>query len=136
MNDFDRHASVMRACPAPANRLVFDADLSSHPIEQIQCGVVFIHAFWAGQSHRAIKRIADTLARVDPNGRLQFIVCDIDDIQQIPDWQQRFYAGDETGGNGDLLWIARGVIQARHNATRQCDFETTSRSLLRECYSK
>jgi hypothetical protein len=133
MTDFDGFASVKRTCPSAAERVAFDASLSSHPPEQIRCGIVFIHAFWAAQSHLALKSIGGTLARIDPDCRLEFIVCDIDDIQQIPDWQDRLYGGDGTGGNGDVLWIANGVVKARHNSSRQCDFDMTTRSLLLEC---
>jgi hypothetical protein len=130
MADFDRYASVRRTCPSAAKRIVFDADLSLHPLEQIQCGIVFIHAFWASSSHLALKRIADTLARIDIGCRLDFIVCDIDDVKHLYDC---LYDADRTGGNGDLSWIVNGVVRARHNASRQCDFETTTRSLLLEC---
>ena len=133
MTDFDGFASVKRACPSAARRVVFDANLSLHPLERIQCGIVFIHAFWAGQSHLALKKIGDILACIDPDCQLEFIVCDIDDIQQFPDWQDRLYGGDGTDGNGDVLWIANGVVQARHNASRQCEFDTTTRSLLLKC---
>ena len=71
--------------------------------------------------------------RIDPTSRLEVIVCDIDEIQQLQGWQDKIYAGDHTGGGGDLLWIANGVVRARHNASRQCDFDVVTRSLLLEC---
>ena len=114
MTDFDGNASVKRTCPSIADRIVFDADLSSHPLAQIRCGIVFIHAFWAGSSHTALRRIADTLTRIDPDRHLDFIVCDIDNIEHLHDVLS---SGDTTGGNGDLLWISAGIVHARHNGT-------------------
>lgn len=133
MAAFDRKGSVMRACPQVADRLVFDADLSSHPLDEIKCGIVFIHAFWAGSSYQTLKAIGGILARLDPDGYLAFIVCDLDEIQQLLDWQSSIYNGDWTGGNGDLLWVANGVIQARHNSSRQCDFAKATQRLMLEC---
>ena len=133
MADFDREASVKRTCPSAADRLLFDADLSLHPVEDIRCGIIFVHAFWAGQSILTLRKLGESLNRVDPAHRVELIVCDIDEIQQLPDWQARFYGDDTTGGGGDASWIANGVVRARHNASRQCDFDTTTRSLLLEC---
>ena len=133
--DFDRAASVKRNCPSAAERLVFDASLSLHPLANIQCGIVFIHAFWAGQSILTLRKLGESLARVDTEHRVDLIVCDIDEIQQLRDWQTRYYGGDITGGGGDALWIANGNIRARHNASRQCDFDGTIRSLMLECHA-
>ncbi len=133
MADIDREASVKRTCPSAADRYIFDPALSLHPLEGTRCGIVFVHAFWAGQSHHTLKKLGESLARVDPERRVELIVCDIDEIEQLPDWQTRFYGGDITGGGGDASWIANGVVRARHNASRQCDFDTTTRSLLLEC---
>ncbi len=132
MADFDRTASVKRLVGDASGRVSFDADLSSTTVADISCGIIFIHAFWAGTSVAALKRICDTLIRVDPDGRLSMVVCDIDEIEPLIG---DLYNGDTTSGNGDIVWIHSGTVRARHNTSRDCDFDTTTKSLLSECHA-
>ncbi|MEZ5944856.1 MAG: hypothetical protein R3C18_26020 [Planctomycetaceae bacterium] len=125
----DRTASVMNLAGDAADRVTFDANLSATNIADISCGVIFVHAFWAGSSVTALKRFCEMLVRVDPNRRLTFTVCNIDEIE--PE-RIDLYAGDHTGGNGDIVWVRDGVVLARHNASRCCDLEATTRNLLAE----
>ncbi len=130
MAEVDREAQCKRTCPSAADRLVYDPALSSNPIEKIALGIAFVHAFWAGQSQQTLRALGDSLQQTDPDCRVELIVSDIDEIQQLPDWQSRFYLGDQTSGAGDVLWIANGVVWARHNASTQRDFDTTTQRLL------
>ena len=130
MADFDRTASVERLTGDAAQRVVFDADLSSTSVADTSCGVIFVHAFWAVSSAAALKRFCETIVRVDPDGRLSFTVCDIDEIERLRD---DLYGGDRSGGNGDIVWVRGGMVRARHNSSRECDFATATRSLLAEC---
>lgn len=130
MADFDRTASIQRLTGVAFRRVIFDHDLSNHPPHTIDCGVVFVHAFWAGSSVRSLADFCKSIVCIDADSRLRFIVCDIDDI---PSCDPVLYRGDTSGGNGDVFWISNGRVVARHTASRSCDFDTANRSLIQWC---
>ena len=130
MIDLDRNARIERLTSVAADRVVFDAELSRTSADAISCGIVFVHAFWAGSSRHTLRRFCESLVRVDPERKLTFVLCDIDLIQPIRD---DIYCGDRSDGNGDIAWVRDGVVIARHNGSRECDFDTTTRSLLLTC---
>ena len=129
MADFDRTESVKRKCAAIADRVSFDADLSHTPISEIGCAIVFIHAFWSGPSVKRLIGLADTVASVDPSGRLRVVVCDIDNISHLA----RPYNVDITGGYGEILWVHHGTILARYDPSRQCDIRSATADLVARC---
>lgn len=130
MTDFDRTESIKRLTGNASDRVVFDADLRVHPAHSINCGVIFVHAFWAGSSRRTLLDFCQSIVRVDKDRRLLIIVCDIDDI---PALDPILYRGDLSGGNGDVFWISNGQVVARHTASRACDFDIANQSLLQWC---
>lgn len=127
MEEFDRTASIRRVSGEAFDRVTFDADLRLYPPESISCGVIFVHAFWAGTSVRSLADFGKSLIRIDQERQLRLVVCDID---SIPECLPQLYSGDTTGGNGDVFWICQGQVVARHTASRSCDFDTANRSLL------
>lgn len=130
MADFDRTASIRRLTGDAFGRVIFDHDLSDHPPHAIGCGVIFVHAFWAGSPVRSLADFCKSIVCVDADCRLRFIVCDIDDI---PSCDPVLYGGDTSGGKGDVFWISHGRIVARHTASRSCDFDTANASLIHWC---
>lgn len=130
MADFDRTSSIQRLTGEASSRVIFDPDLSKHQPQTIDCGVVFVHAFWAISSTRTLSNFCKSIVHVDKYRRLLFIVCDIDDI---PARDPILYQGDNSGGNGDVFWISNGQVVARHTASRSCDFDTANQSLLQWC---
>ena len=130
MADFDRTESIRRLTGALFDRVVFDTDLHDHEPRTIACGVIFVHAFWAGSSFQSLAKFCKSIARVDKEHRLLFVVCDID---SIPECDPSLYQGDFSGGNGDVFWISNGRVAARHTASRSCDFDTANRSLIQWC---
>ena len=130
MADFDRASSIQRLTGSAFDRVTFDADLSTHAPDAMLCGVIFVHAFWAGTSVRALSDFCSSLLRIDTIRRIQFVVCDID---EIPSCWPTLYAEDRSGGNGDAFWVCGGRVVARHTASRTCDFDTANRSLLHCC---
>ena len=130
MADFDRTQSIKRLTGDGFDRVNFDPELIGYSGPSIACGVIFVHAFWAGSSVKTLKSFCDSLVRVDTERRLRFVVCDIDSFAEPVPW---LYQGDSSGGNGDLFWIHNGLIVARLTANRSCDFDTTNRSLLELC---
>ena len=130
MADFDRTASIRRLTGTAFDRVVFDADLHDHQPQTIACGVIFVHAFWAGSSVQSLAEFCKSIARVDTQRLLLFVVCDIDSILER---DPSLYQSDGSGGNGDVFWISNGRVVARHTASRSCDFDTANRSLLQWC---
>jgi len=132
MSDFNRTESIKRLTGDAYDRVTFDPDLGRHDPHLIKCGVVFVHAFWAGSSTRCLSDFCKALIRTDKHSQVLFVVCDIDDISPRA---SVLYNGGITGGNGDIFWIADGNVRARHTASRSCDFDTTTQSLLNCCHS-
>jgi tetratricopeptide (TPR) repeat protein len=129
MTDCDRTANVKRKCAAIADRVSFDADLSGTPISELSCAIVFIHAFWSVPSVQRLIGLADTVASVDPSGRLRVIVCDIDNVSHLAGP----YNIDITGGYGEILWVHDGSILARYDPSRQCDIRHATAGLAARC---
>ena len=132
MADFDRTASIRRLTGDAFDRVIFDPDLSEHQPHTIDCGIVFVHAFWAGSSVRALADFCKSIVCVDTDRRLLFVVCDIDNI---PAHHPILYQGDNSGGNGDVFWISNGQVVARHTASRSCNFDTANQNLIQWCES-
>ncbi len=130
MADIDRTQSIRRLTGDAFGRVNFDPELSCYRGPSIACGVIFVHAFWAGSSVKTLQRFCTSLMRVDTDRRLRFVLCDIDSFAEPVPW---LYEGDSSGGNGDLFWIHNGLVVARHTANRTCDFDTTNRNLLELC---
>lgn len=130
MAEYDRAKGIQRLTGEAFARVVFDAELRSNQPKTIECGVIFVHAFWAGSSSKTLADFCKSIVRVDTDSRLRFVVCDID---EIPPLDPILYRGDTSGGNGDVFWIAHVQVIARHTASRSCDFDTANQSLLQWC---
>jgi hypothetical protein len=129
MAEFDRSASIRRLSGTAFDRVIFDPDLHDHQLHTIDCGVIFVHAFWAVSSVRSLTEFCESIFRVDTQHRLRFVVCDID---SIPERDPSLYQGDGSGGNGDVFCISNGRVVARHTASRSCDFDNLERRCLGE----
>ena len=133
MADFDRTSSIRRLTGSAFDRVTFDADLATQAPDSMPCGLIFVHAFWAGTSLRALSDFCDSLLRIDAERRIRFVICDIDKIP--PRWPA-LYSNDHSGGNGDAFWVCNGRVVARHTTSRACDFDTANRSLLHCCSTR
>lgn len=125
-----RLTSVLERCHSIRDRVIFDPYFSSTHIDELHCAIIFVHAFWSGPSVQTFVRIVDLIGSLDNDAVVTLVVCDIDEIEPV---YSILYAGDRTGGNGDLIWVSNGVVRARHNSSRECDFRTTTESLLAAC---
>lgn len=130
MADFDRGKGIQRLTGDAFDRVIFDADLRTHQPHSLECGVIFVHAFWAGSSGRTLAEFCKSIVRIDTERRLRFVVCDID---EIPGFDPVLYGGDASGGNGDVFWVSNGQVVARHTASRSCNFDNANQSLLQSC---
>ena len=115
--------------PEARIRFCLTADESVFP--SVSRGILFLFAFWSGPAHVNFKHLAGTLAELDPQCRLEFVVVDIDGapgVCESPEFRGK------VGGNGEAAWIRDGHIEAvsyydRGKATVR-DFEQVTIRLL------
>jgi hypothetical protein len=117
-----------------AGRVRYLSETDRSVIQTIRCGVLFVMAFWSGTSLRSFTHLKQTLARLDPDGRLEVVVVDTDgcpDLYHVPELLGKMH------GNGEAAWISEGKVVA----TASCGshpkaFETYTRHLLGECIAE
>ena len=127
MSDLDGDAIIAKYCNALGGRARYDADLSSTVLSELSCAIVMVNAFWSGPSMQTLVRIANVIADVDSDRRIQLIVCDTD---HIPDLSLEPWILNTRGGYGEIAWILNGKIVARRDPGRDPDLTTTTCSLL------
>ncbi len=131
MDAVDRARGLNLDEPPLAGRARFLAAADRSVIPSVQCGVLFIVAFWSVSSYQSLARLKEVLTRLDPEGRLEIVVVDIDgseDLVRAPEFLGKVH------GNGEAAWISRGwVVATAACASHPKAFETYTRSLLAEC---
>lgn len=115
----------------PETRFRFYPEADELVLGTISRGVLFLFAYWSGPAHMAFKRLSQVVGNLDPNGRLDFVVVDIDGARRIcelPDFRGIVH------GNGEAAWILDGRIQAVSAARPPTDsshhYEQFTRQLL------
>ena len=112
------HASRTRYLPH-ADRSVFST---------IPLGVLFVMAWWSGQSRVAFFKLKEVLARVDPGGLLELVVVDTDgcpDLYVCPEFAGQLH------GWGEVAWVRDGqVVSTSGLGFHPESFESQTRQLL------
>src|SRR5437868_5443393 len=62
----------------PAARIDYLEEADESIFREISCGVLFVMAFWSGPSWKAFARLKEVLSKLDPEGKLQFVVVNTD----------------------------------------------------------
>jgi hypothetical protein len=106
-DDLDRMGILAGDSPLPRSRIRFLAEADESVIEQITCGVVFVMAFWSGPSRQAYRKLTEVLAALDPEGRLEFVVVDVDGCPALYDRAE--FIGRMSGA-GETAWVKDGHI--------------------------
>ena len=70
MSDLDGDAIIAKYCNALGDRARYDADLSSTVLSDLSCAIVIVNAFWSGPSMQTLVRIANVIADVDSDRRI------------------------------------------------------------------
>lgn len=130
MADYDGNSIVQRCCDLIAWRTRFDADLSNTNLADLDCAVVFVNAFWSEPSRSALRDLANIVYELDPIGTLRLIVCDIDYVPPLADTEWGLHT---TGGIGEMAWVCKGNVVARHHGLNRCDIRDATRRLLANC---
>lgn len=101
-------------------------------VDSVECGVLFVMAFWSGPAQLAYARLQEALRRQDPAGRIEVLVADIDQENDL--YEAPFFQMNRLTGCGETAWICRGAVVAAigHQPDR---FEQCVQSLLKCCAS-
>jgi len=117
--------------PELAVRTRFYSEADRTVIGTIRCGVLFVMAFWSGPARLAFAELKRVLEGVDPSGRLELVVVDMDgcpDLCALPEFAGKLH------GAGETAWILGGQIVCTSCLGPHFErFEPYTRQLLDEC---
>jgi hypothetical protein len=129
--EFDPLAILHLSKELLASRVVtYVPDDKDFILSGIRCGVLFFMAFWSGPAREAFAELKRVLVEVDPKGRLDLIVIDIDGYGKLAE----IVIGGVIGGWGETAWVKDGrVLLATDRGFRHDCFAPNTRALLVEC---
>jgi hypothetical protein len=117
--------------PALAKRTRFYSEADRAVLATIQCGVLFVMAFWSVPARSAFQQLKRVLEAVDPGGRLELVVVDTDgcpDLYDLPEFVGKLH------GVGEAAWIRAGQLVRTSGLGYHPEcFEPNTRLLLEEC---
>jgi hypothetical protein len=93
--------------PSLANRTRFYSEADQSIFGTIRCGVLFVMAFWSGQSRRAFEELKRAMEANHQHGRLELVVVDTDgcpSLYQLPEFVGKLH------GAGEAAWVLEGKI--------------------------
>jgi hypothetical protein len=115
----------------PAARIKYYEQADESVIQHIRCGILFVMAWWSGPARQAYVRLADVLSKVNPCGKLEFIVVDADGVPAL--YEMAEFLG-RMHGAGETAWIKDGRIVATSGLGFNPDcFEANTKALLAMC---
>lgn len=126
----DGMLSLAKLSKIPIERIWYLPDATTSVIAEINCGILFVMAFWSGPSIKAFHLLTEILARRDPHGSLEFVVIDTDGAESFYEYPA---FKDKLSGAGEVAWIRNGVIQCTSGLGYNPDcFEPNTTALLAE----
>lgn len=112
----------------PIERIRYFPDSTPSLIAEIKHGVLFVMAFWSFPSIKAFNQLTEIVNRLDPPGRLEFVVIDTDGAHGF--YEHQDFKG-KLHGAGETAWIKDGVVQRTSGLGFNPDcFEPNTRELL------
>lgn len=100
-------------------------------IGEIRCGVLFLMAFWSIHSCQAFTKLTEILSGLDPEGKLQCVVVNIDGVPATSHIAE--FMG-QISGAGEAAWIKEGRVVAISGPGFNVDrFATNTTALLAKC---
>jgi hypothetical protein len=100
--------SLAKYSKLPVERIIYHATADEGTVRSIGRGVLFLMAFWSGQSVRAFAKLTEVLAAL-PSDDLELVVVDVDGsaaLYELPEFK-----GLITGA-GETAWVRDGRIVA------------------------
>ncbi len=125
----DHHlAGLRRVSTLRRTRMRFYAETDSSVIRTVNCGVVFVMAWWSGPSRQVFGNLCERLGVLDPECKLELVVLDADGGRT--DWSQIWKS---MGGSGETAWVNDGQVVGTLQGLHPDGFDRYIRSLLRRC---
>lgn len=123
-----RRASL-RLPPELEARTRFLESADRSVVESIQCGILFVMAFWSVYALKAFAELKRVLGSLDPAGLLELVVVDADGCGTI---EEMGFRADAPAGVGESAWVWKGRIvhTSGFGYDPEC-FEPNTRGLLR-----
>jgi hypothetical protein len=127
----DQYTWFAKNSAVPIARIRYYPTATPALIAEIECGVLFILAWWSAKALMAFRTLTEVLATVDPDGKLEFLVVDTDgcpEIYDIPEFKSKIH------GWGEAAWVRHGQILFTSGLGYHPEcFDANSRRLLEQC---
>lgn len=116
------------ATPASGVRFRYLPAADRSVLQSVRLGVLFVMAWWSGPSVQAFAKLKQTLAKLDPSGRLELVIVDTDgtpDLSECPEFQ------GQLRGAGEVAWLCNGrIVSTSGLGFRPECFEPNTRELI------
>jgi hypothetical protein len=93
----------------PEERIRYLPDADEKVVATISRGILFQMAFWSGPAVQAFAKLTKVIARLDPDGKIELVVVDIDGSECLSAVSE-FLGG--VRGTGETAWVRNGSIIA------------------------
>jgi hypothetical protein len=101
--------SLAKYSKLPVERIRYFPDADERVVRAITRGVLFQMAFWSGPAVQAFAKLTEVIATLDPGGRIELVVVDIDGSEALSAVSE-FLGG--VRGAGETAWVCNGSVVA------------------------
>jgi len=101
--------SLAKYSKLPVERIRYVPDADERVVRAITRGVLFQMAFWSGPAVQAFAKLTEVIAKLAPDGRIDFVVVDIDGSEALSAMSE-FLGG--VRGAGETVWVRNGLVVA------------------------
>jgi hypothetical protein len=101
--------SLVKYSKLPVERIRYIPDADEKVVAAISRGVLFQMAFWSGPAVQAFAKLTEVIARLDPDGKIELVVVDIDGSERLSAVSE-FLGG--VRGAGETAWVRNGSVIA------------------------
>lgn len=101
--------SLAKYSKLPVERIRYVPDADERVVRAITRGVLFQMAFWSGPAVPAFAKLTEVIATLDPEGRIELVVVDIDGSEALSAVSE-FLGG--VRGAGETAWVRNGSVVA------------------------
>jgi hypothetical protein len=105
----DGLGSLAKYSKLPVERIRYVPDADEQVVRAITRGILFQMAFWSSPAVQAFAKLTEVVARLDPDGRIELVVVDIDGSEALSAVSE-FLGG--VRGAGETAWVRNGSVIA------------------------
>jgi len=102
----DKRDTLENLYPTSTSFCKFHESYPESLIEGIECGIIFLMAFWSGPSVQRFKSACYSLEDAVMWERFSFHVVDVDSLND----SDLFTSSERLGGYGETFWIKDGLL--------------------------